>query len=159
MISHKLTDTLMEYFVLNVSEVKKSWAQRIIIFFFVVYFYSIIHSCVLELLLRNLLPPEFVCFIIFFHPIIYFSLLYSYYFFFPIPSAISFSACFMICFWPHSDSSSLFLILIMFAASHEWQGCLNKSSMPLLFCTKTMWKKKVTAFHKDREHNSMYSEE
>lgn len=141
-------------------KVKKSWDERNIFFSSQHIFILIIHSRVLELLLTDLVLPELLCFIIFFYPIIYFSLLHTYYFFFTIPSAISFPACFMICFWPHSDFSSLFLVLIMFATSCEWQGCLNKSSMPLLFSTKTMWTKKgLSAFHKDREHNALYSEE
>lgn len=60
--------------------------------------------------------------------------LLQFFFLFLLP--FPFSACPMVCFWPHSDSSSLFPIFIMFATSHEWQGCLNKSSMPLLFSTK-----------------------
>lgn len=125
-MSHKWTETLMEYFVLNVSKWRNPEVRELYFFLHSIFLLLIIHSRVLELLLTDLLPPELLCFVILFHPIIYFSLLYSYYFFFTIPSAISFPACLMICFWPHSDFFSLFLVLIMFATSREWQGCVKK---------------------------------
>lgn len=73
-------------------------------------------------------------------------------FIFPLP--FSFSMCPMVCFWSHSDSSSLFPIFIMFAISHGWQRCLKKFSMPLLFSTEPCGQKS-DCLHFKRTGNTM----
>lgn len=124
---------------------KKSCIQPSIIFSS--FLLLIIRSCVLELLLTNLLPPELLCFVIFFHPITYFSLLYSYNFLFPIPSAISFSALF------HDLllASQWFFFSV---PSCEWQGCLNKSSI-LFYSPQKPCEQKSDCLHFTRTRNTM----
>lgn len=146
----------MEYFVLSISEVKKSWFQRTI-FFPSLYIFTLFHSFPCSWatphkslaswtsFLRNL-PSSYNPALS--SPILLLQLSFL------RPGPFSFSACLTVSFWPRGDCSSLFSAFIKFATSHEWQGCLNEASMPLLFSTKP-YEQNSDCLHFKRTGNTM----